>query len=114
VTLLFGANPILNMFGNTYAQQATYALQILSISIFPIIIKTHYVAISQIFGQMMKAVKLMAVGSILELGFAAIGAHWGGLSGLSLGWVIAVYIEGMITIAPVYLIATSSEEQLIT
>ena len=58
---------------------------------------------------MIKAAKIIAVGSILELGLAAIGAHLGGLPGLSLGWVIAVYIEGLMTIAPVYRIAISDE-----
>ena len=107
--LLIGANPIMGIFGSTYAEQASTTLRILAISIFPIIIKTHYVAVSQIFGRMIKAAKIIAVGSILELGLAAIGAHLGGLPGLSLGWVIAVYIEGLMTIAPVYRIAISDE-----
>jgi O-antigen/teichoic acid export membrane protein len=105
--LLLVASPMLGMFGRTYADQATSVLQILAVSIFPLIIKTHYVAVSQISGQMIKAAKLMAIGSILELGLAATGAHLGGLAGLSLGWVIAVCIEGLMTIAPVYHIAIS-------
>ena len=108
--LLIVAYPMMGLFGSTYAEQATSTLRILAISIFPIIIKTHYVAVSQIFGRMIKAAKIMAVGSFLELGLAAIGAHLGGLSGLSLGWVIAVCIEGLMTIAPIYRIATSDEQ----
>lgn len=108
--LFMGADLIMRMFGSIYADQATTTLRILAVSIFPIIIKTHYVAVSQIFGRMIKAAKLIAVGSILELGLAAIGAHLGGLPGLSLGWVIAVYIEGLLTIAPVYRIAISDEQ----
>lgn len=110
VALLIVAYPMMSIFGSTYAEQATSTLRILAISIFPIIIKTHYVAVSQIFGQMIKAAKIMAVGSVLELGLAAIGAHLGGLSGLSLGWVIAVCIEGLMTIVPVYRIATLVEQ----
>lgn len=110
VALLIVAYPMMSIFGSTYAEQATSTLRILAISIFPIIIKTHYVAVSQIFGQMIKAAKIMAVGSVLELGLAAIGAHLGGLSGLSLGWVIAVCIEGLMTIVPVYRIATLDEQ----
>lgn len=108
--LLIGAYPMMRMFGITYAEQATSALRILAVSIFPVIIKTHYVAVSQIFGRMIKAAKIIAVGSVLELGLAAIGAHLGGLTGLSLGWVIAVYIEGLMTITPIYRIATSDEQ----
>ena len=107
--LFIVAYPLMRIFGSTYAEQATSTLQILAISIFPLIIKTHYVAVSQIFGRMVKATKIMAVGSILELGLAAIGAHLGGLFGLSLGWVIAVCLEGLMTVVPVYRIATSNE-----
>jgi len=108
--LLIIAYPMLRIFGSTYAEQATSTLQILAVSIFPLVIKTHYVAVSQIFGQMIKATKIMVVGSILELGLAAAGAYVGGLPGLSVGWVIAVWIEGLITITPIYRIATSVEK----
>ncbi len=101
------AHPLLSMFGSTYAKQATATLQILAVSIFPVIIKTHYVAVSQIFGQMVKAAKIMAVGCVLELGLAAAGAYLGGLFGLSLGWVLAVFIEGLLTISPIYRMARS-------
>jgi O-antigen/teichoic acid export membrane protein len=107
--LLLGANLIMSMFGSTYAAQATSVLRILSIGVFPIIIKTHFVAVSQIFGRMIKAAKIIAIGGVLELALAAMGAHMGGLIGLSLGWVIAVYVEGLMTMAPVYHIATSKE-----
>lgn len=105
--LLVGAYPILNIFGSSYADQAATSLRILAISVFPVIIKTHYVAVSQIFGRMIKAAKLMAAGAILELGLAAIGAYLGGLTGLSLGWTMAVFIEGLMTIIPVHHTATS-------
>jgi len=108
-TLFIVAYPMMRIFGSTYAEQATTTLRILAVSIFPVIIKAHYVAISQIFGRMIKAAKLMAVGSALELGLAATGAYLGGLTGLSLGWVIAVCVEGLITIAPIYRIANSEE-----
>lgn len=100
--LLMGADLILSLFGDTYAEQGATSLRILAISIFPVIIKTHFVALSQIFGQMIRAAKLMGVGALLELGLAAIGALLGGLAGLSLGWVIAIFIEGLMTVAPVY------------
>ena len=106
VALLLAAYPMMRIFGSTYAEQATSTLRILAISIVPLIIKTHYVAVSQIFGQMVKAAKIMMLGSVLELGLAAIGAHFGGLFGLSLGWVIAVYVEGSLTVFPVYRVAT--------
>lgn len=105
VALFIVADPMLRIFGSTYAEQATSTLRLLAVCIFPLIIKTHYVSVSQIYGQMVKAARLMAVGCVLEVGLAALGAHLGGLFGLSLGWVIAVYIEGLMTIAPIYRIA---------
>jgi len=102
VALFIVAYPMMRIFGITYAEQATSTLRILAVSIFPLIIKTHYVSVSQIYGRMVKAARLMAFGCILEVGMAALGAHLGGLFGLSLGWVIAIYIEGFMTILPVY------------
>ena len=113
VALFIISNPLLKIFGSSYAEQATSTLRILAVSIFPLIIKTHYVAVSQIFGHMVKAAKVMAVGCVLELSLAAVGAYLGGLFGLSLGWVIAVYIEGLITIVPVYRITTLDEQSQI-
>ncbi len=103
--LLVGAYPLMRLFGATYAEHATTTLRILAISIFPTIIKTHYVAISQIFGRMMKAARIFVIGSALELVLAAIGAYFGGLTGLSIGWVVAVFIQGFMTVGTVYQIA---------
>jgi O-antigen/teichoic acid export membrane protein len=110
VALFIGAYPLMRIFGSIYAEQATLTLRILAVSIFPLIIKTHYVSVSQIYGRMVKAARLMAVGCVLEVGLAALGAHLGGLSGLSLGWVMAVFIEGFMTIAPVYRIAKPGKQ----
>ncbi len=64
-------------------------------------------AVAQIYGQMIKAAKFMSAGVVLELGLAAFGAYLGGLTGLSLGWVSAVFVEGLIMIHPVYRIVVS-------
>lgn len=104
------AYPILRLFGSTYAEQATSTLRILVVGIFPIIIKTHYVAVSQIFGRMINAAKIIAIGSVLELSLAALGAYLGGLAGLSLGWVVAVYVQSLMMTSLVYRVATSDEQ----
>ncbi len=109
VGLLFVAYPIMGLFGISYAEQATSTLRILAICVFPMIIKAHYVAVSQILGKMLQAAKIMAIGAALEIGLAAIGAHLGGLAGLSLGWVMAVCIECVMTAPTVYRIAASGK-----
>ena len=61
VALLIGADLLMQLFGATYAEQATTTLRILAVSIFPTIIKTHYVAVSQIYGRMIKAARIFVV-----------------------------------------------------
>ncbi len=44
----------------------------------------------------------MLPGGLLELGAAAFGARLGGLTGLSIGWVAATYIESIFMFRTVY------------
>jgi O-antigen/teichoic acid export membrane protein len=102
LVIQFGATQILNLFGHVYAEQAAWSLRILGFGAFPMIIKQHYVAIGRIRGKMASVSLPVAIGSLLELGIAALGAHLGGLVGLSLGWVIAVCIEAIFMFPAVY------------
>ena len=52
----------------------------------------------------------MLPGGLLELGAAALGAHLGGLTGLSIGWVAAIYVESMFMFRTVYKAVFPSEE----
>ena len=109
ILLLTGANLLLHFFGESYVEQASASLRILALGIFPIIIKVHFVAICQIRNRMLDAAKVMAVGGSIELILAAVGAHIGGLTGLSLGWVIAITIEGIVSLPLVYRVARPQE-----
>jgi len=93
--LFFGAKQILDLFGHIYAEQAMWSLRILGFGTFPLIIKDHYVAICRIQGRIMNAMLLTAPGLFLESCIAVLGGHIGGLSGLSLGWVIALCMEAL-------------------
>jgi len=53
-------------------------------------------------------------GGLLELGAAALGAHLGGLTGLSVGWVAAIYIESMFMFRTVYKAVFSSQESVLS
>jgi hypothetical protein len=66
------------------------------------IIKHHYIAISRIHSKVTRVALPVAIGSLLELGIAALGAHLGGLVGLSLGWVAAVCMEAVFMFPTVY------------
>ncbi len=93
--LLFGTKQVLGLFGHIYAEQAVWSLRILALGAFPLIIKNHYVAVLRIQKRMAQAILPILGGSLLELGAAILGAHLGGLSGLSLGWVIGISIEAL-------------------
>jgi O-antigen/teichoic acid export membrane protein len=99
VVLLFGTQYVLSLFGHTYAEQAAWSLRILALGAFPLIIKNHYIGICRIYGRLMRAMLPIATGSLLELGIASLGARIGGLSGLSLGWILALSME-LVFMAP--------------
>jgi O-antigen/teichoic acid export membrane protein len=100
--LLIGAPLVLNLFGHTYAQQAAWALRILALGAFPLVIKNHYISICRIHDRITQAMIGMAPGGLLELGLAALGAHLSGLAGLSAGWVGAMCIESLFMAPTVY------------
>jgi O-antigen/teichoic acid export membrane protein len=100
--LVIGAKQVLDLFGSTYAEQAAWSLRILVLAAFPLIIKNHYLSICRIQDRIARAMLRIAPGSLLELGAAALGAHLGGLSGLSIGWVAGVYIESIFMFRTVY------------
>lgn len=89
------AKQVLGLFGASYAQQATWTLRILLLAAFPLTIKYHYIAICRIQDRIKRAMLGMLPGGLLELGAATLGAHLGGLIGLSVGWVVAIYIESL-------------------
>ncbi len=93
VVFFFGAPIILRLYGPSYAEHASWVLRILALEVFPLSIKNHYIAVRRIRDQIVNAMIPIAIGSILELVIAAIGAHLGGLNGLSIGWLAATMLE---------------------
>lgn len=100
--LLVSAPLILGLFGHTYAQEAAWALRILALGAFPLVIKNHYISICRIHDRITRAMIGMAPGGLLELGLAALGAHFAGLAGLSSGWVGAMCIESCFMAPTIY------------
>jgi O-antigen/teichoic acid export membrane protein len=95
VILIFGAGPILSIFGKAYADSSTWSLRILTFASLPLIIKNHYISLARIKDQVMRAILPITLGSLLELGMSILGAHTGGLTGLCLGWVAALMVEAL-------------------
>lgn len=124
VSLSFGACALVNLplivapklalgiFGHGYAEQAAFSLCILSLESFPFIIKNHYIALSRIRNQMMRTTLVTLGTGLLEMGGSVVGAHLGGLNGLSLGWFFAMCIEGLCMAPTVYLAARPAKAPL--
>ena len=104
LVLQLGATQVLSLFGKTYELEAAWCLRILALAAFPFIIKNHYISICRIQDRIVKAMIGMLPGGVLELGAAALGAHIGGLSGLSLGWVGALYVEAAFMLPTVFVV----------
>jgi len=100
--LQFAAGQVLNLFGSSYAAQASWCLRILLLALFPIVVHEHYLSICRIHSRIGQALLRIIPGALLELGGAALGAHLMGLVGLCIGWVAANYIESIFMFSTVY------------
>lgn len=93
VALFVGAGPLLSVFGAEYAAQAAWPLRVIGLGVFPLIAKDHYVAVARMTGGTGRAAGWLLAGGTLELVGAAVGAWAGGLTGLGIGWVLAVCVQ---------------------
>jgi GT2 family glycosyltransferase/O-antigen/teichoic acid export membrane protein len=108
LVLLFGAHLILGIFGEQYVLKAETSLQILAFAILPVVVKTHYMTLGRIQNQLVRIAQYAAVGTVLELTLAVIGAHLDGMTGLCIGYVIALYLEAAYAGRAVYTTAFPS------
>ena len=102
VVLQIATKQVLGLFGSSYANQATWCLRVLLLAVFPLTIKNHYISICRIHDHITHAILVLVPSSIFELGGAVVGAHFGQLMGLSIGWIVVVYIEGFLMLSTVY------------
>jgi O-antigen/teichoic acid export membrane protein len=107
--LMVGANEVLGFFGSTYVAQGGESLRVLVLVVLPMIVKYHYVAIARVLGRIAGATKLVIIGCVGELSMAAAGATLGGLTGLSLGWLLGTCIEAGFMFHAVYVEATRQD-----
>jgi len=100
--LCIGAEWVLGLFGASYANQAAGCLRILCLSGIPAIIKVHYIAIRRARDELRGALPAMLASGLLELVLASLGALFGGLLGLSIGWAVAALIQAACMGSTVY------------
>lgn len=98
------ADPLMRIFGASYADDGTWPLRILAASVIPLVVKNHYVTVCRIRRRFRQATILVWAGSVLEIGAAAAGAAIAGLDGLSLAWALVIALEAIV-MAPTVLAA---------
>jgi O-antigen/teichoic acid export membrane protein len=86
---------VLRLFGPNYVVAST-AMGILGLSTYPYAIKSHYVAIARVQGNMQQAVLRTMTGASLEVGLAAAGAALHGLTGVAIGILLALSLEALV------------------
>jgi len=100
--LFFGADWILGIFGPAYVSEASATLRLLALAGLPLIVKDHYVALLRLSRRAGQAAVAVAAGGILELAMGSAGALLGGLTGLSLGWLVAGCVEAVLMAPIIY------------
>ena len=87
---------VLKVFGDAYAENGRTALMLMALGGLGLIIKDHHVVVARVTGAVGREALLIGLLGIGELAGAAIGAAWGGLTGLAAGWLIAIMVEVMV------------------
>jgi O-antigen/teichoic acid export membrane protein len=111
LVIMVSAEFVLNFFNPSYAVTAAPSLRLLLLAALPIIIRVHYVAICQIRRQLARAATLFLGVAIFELTLAIAGAMVGGLIGLTIGWVLAIYVQGMAMLPAVWRAANQVDSE---
>ncbi len=102
------AAPLLGLFGAGYGV-ASDSLRLLTVAVFPLIVRDYFVALRRISGRVAATAGLLAAGGLLELTLAAMGATYGGLTGLTLGWLAALCVEAVL-MSPVVVRAARQQQ----
>jgi O-antigen/teichoic acid export membrane protein len=92
---------LLGLFGPNYADEGATALTILAFSVIPLVISEHFVALARIERRPGRATVPMGVSNLLKLVFAAAGAKLAGLTGLSIGILVASVAVALYVLPPV-------------
>ena len=99
--LMLLAEPLMSLFGASY-QGGVPALQLLSLTAFPVIVKAHYVALGRLEDRMMQVAGVVAASGLLELLAVWISGRVGGLSGMAAG-LLGAYLLGAVFMLPAVL-----------
>lgn len=109
--LLPAGGPLLRLFGSSYAGQATVAVQILALGVFPEAVRTHFVAVRRLTRRIGTALPLVWGGAVLEVAGGTAGALISNdLTGVAIGWLVAICIESSVMSRDVWRMITPGDE----
>jgi O-antigen/teichoic acid export membrane protein len=95
------ADLVMAVFGGAYTNSvAVSAFRIMMLAGAPLVIKDHYVSIRRVQGRLGSALRVVGVGTALEIGLALAGGHRYGVNGLCWGWLLAIVLEALVTLPP--------------
>jgi O-antigen/teichoic acid export membrane protein len=86
------------------------AMWVLGLSVAPFAVKSHYVVVARVRGQMGKAARFTTVGAALEVAAACFGGWHAGLTGMAITWLIAACLEALVFAPTVYRAAVSKSK----
>jgi len=93
---------VLWLFNPEFVAEGYGALVALGAGVIPMAVKYHYVALRRIENRPGEASLILGVAAGFELLCAVIGAHFGSLLGLCLGWLFAATVQALVLFPPLY------------
>lgn len=101
----FAAPFVMRRFGEAYTEPATWAIRLIVLAVFPVLVKSLWVTMQRIHNRMGFALRVVTAGAILELGMPAIGGLTNGLYGACAGWLASQIILGVLYAWPLWRLA---------
>jgi glycosyltransferase involved in cell wall biosynthesis/O-antigen/teichoic acid export membrane protein len=102
---------VLRLFGPNYALGSQTVLLLLGLSVFPQVVKLHYVALVRIWNRMGTGIVFCLAGGVLELGLVTFGVRRGGVSGAAAGWLVAACLQAVVVLPTVLRAARARPER---
>jgi hypothetical protein len=99
--LVLLARPLLSVFGSAYVATVP-ALQLLTLTAFPVIVKAHYVAVGRLENRLIRVAGVIAVSGLTELTAVWVGGRVSGLTGMAAG-LLTAYVLGAAWMLPAVL-----------
>ncbi len=90
------ADPIIRVLGGDFAAPAANSLRLMSAAGPLLVFKDQYIAVARVRRHLGRALKVVAVGGVLEVVAIAVGAQLGELNGALEGWLVVLAVESAV------------------